>query len=157
MTVTVHRSQGELDFRWLHELFVAYEADLPAELRHGAVPGIDEIGATYAPPNAAFVATYESRPIGCVALRTAPEDPQSTAVLLRLFVRPQSRRLGAARLLVVAAIEFARQMGFGRIVLDTHKAELEPAYRLYRSLGFEECTPYAEVSYDSPTFMRLRL
>ncbi|MGA8576900.1 MAG: GNAT family N-acetyltransferase [Candidatus Cybelea sp.] len=157
MAVTVRRSRSEVDFRQLHELFVAYEADLPAELRHGIVPGVDAIGRAYASSNAAFVATYEGRAIGCVALRTAPENPQPTAVLSRLFVRPRSRRLGAARLLVVAAIEFAREMGFERIVLDTEKAQLEPAYRLYQSLGFEECRPYAEVSYDSPTFMQLRL
>ena len=79
------------------------------------------------------------------------------ALLLRLFVTPKSRGHGAARSLVSAAVEFLREGGYRRVVLDTHKEQLEPAYRLYRSLGFEECEPYRAVTYDCPTFMELRV
>ena len=57
----------------------------------------------------------------------------------------------------MSAIAFARDSGFHRLVLDTEKSELVAAYRLYRSLGFEECAPFASVSYDTPTFMELPL
>ncbi len=116
------------------------------------------IGETFSSPNAAFIAVHDRVAIGCAAVKGAPEDRnRATAVLLRLFVRPESRRLGAARLLVGAAIAFAREAGFERLVLDTEKRQLEAAYRLYRSLGFEECEPYAEVTYESATFMELAL
>jgi GNAT superfamily N-acetyltransferase len=158
MTVKVRRAQSDSDFRRLYRLFVAYEADLPTPLRHGRVPNIPAIAETFSPPNAAFIAAHGRTSLGCVALKRAQgEGAAATAVLLRLFVRPQHRRLGAARVLVTSAIAFARMAGFERLVLDTHKGQLEAAYRLYRSLGFEECEAHGEVSYASPTFMRLLL
>ncbi|HEX3671170.1 MAG TPA: GNAT family N-acetyltransferase [Candidatus Cybelea sp.] len=157
MAVTVRRAHSDSDFHRLHRLFVAYEAGLPPPLRHGSVPDMHAIRQTFSQPNAAFIATHDEVAIGCAAVKRAGDDRATTAVLLRLYVRPESRRLGAARLLVTSAIAFARDAGFCRLVLDTEKTELEAAYRLYRSLGFEECTPFATVSYDSPTFMELVL
>lgn len=118
------------------------------------------IRQTFSAPNAAFIGTHDGAAIGCAAVKRAGNDRQvttTTAVLLRLYVRPDSRRLGAARLLVTSAIAFARDAGFHRLALDTEKSELEAAYRLYRSLGFKECAPFATVSYDTPTFMELLL
>lgn len=117
------------------------------------------IRQTFSAPNAAFIATHEGVAIGCAAVKRAGDDrlATTTAVLLRLYVRPDSRRLGAARCLVTSAIAFARGTNFHRLVLDTEKSELEAAYRLYQSLGFKECAPFATVSYDTPTFMELLL
>jgi GNAT superfamily N-acetyltransferase len=152
--ITIRRAESEADFRQLHELFVEYEADLPPVLRHGTVPGLPELRATYAGPNAAFFATADGAAVGCVAVR---EFDTETALLLRLFVKPKSRGLGAARSLVEAVIERARSTGYRRIVLDTNKERLMPAYRLYRAFGFEECEPFATVTYECPTFMELLL
>ena len=151
--IEVRQAKSDWDFRRLYELFVEYEADLPDELRHGVVPETDELGATYGRNNAAFLALADGDPIGCVAVRRLDRD---TALLLRLFVRPASRGAGAARALSNAAIEFAKSGAYRRIVLDTNKEQLLPAYRLYRSIGFEECAPFATVAYECPTFMELR-
>jgi ribosomal protein S18 acetylase RimI-like enzyme len=151
----VHRVASDADFEQLHDLFVEYEADLPEYLRHGAVPSVDGLRTDYAHRNAAaFLATHAGNSIGCVAV-TKHDD--QTARVRHLFVRPADRGLGAGRMLVVAAIEFAREQQNRRIVLDTHKAELEPAYRLYRSLGFEDREPFSDVGYECPTFMELEL
>jgi GNAT superfamily N-acetyltransferase len=150
--IAIHRVESESDFRRLYDLFIAYEADLPPELRHGIVPETRELVQTYARQNGAFLATLEGAAVGCVAVREF--DPE-TALMLRLFVKPASRGLGAARSLVAAAIAFARRQGHRRIVLDTNKKRLMSAYRLYRSLGFKECPPFAAVAYECPTFMEL--
>jgi ribosomal protein S18 acetylase RimI-like enzyme len=142
------------EFRRLRALFEAYEADLPPDLRHGAVPGVEKLTQVFTGRNAAFLATIADDDVGCVAVRTL--DVQ-TAQLRHLFVAPRRRGLGAARSLTTTAIEFAREERYARIVLDTNKIQLEPAYLLYRSLGFEECAPFATVTYESPTFMALRL
>jgi GNAT superfamily N-acetyltransferase len=154
VAVTIRRVHEEIDFRQLHDLFVEYEAGLPKELRHGSVPDEPALRETYERRDAAFVATCDGSPIGCVAVTKFDAE---TALMVRLFVQPQSRGLGAARSLVGAAIAFAREQGRRRIVLDTNKEQLMPAYRLYRSLGFEECEPFATVTYEFPTFMELRL
>lgn len=145
--------RGESDLRVLHDLFVEYEADLPKNLRHGAVPDLATLREIYG-RDAAFLAIDNGKPVGCVAVNKF--DPES-ALMLRLFVRPEGRGFGAARSLVMATIEYARERRLHRIVLDTDKEQLEPAYRLYRSLGFEECEPFTTVSYERPIFMELRL
>ena len=154
MKVEVRRARYDSDFAQLYDLFVEYEADLPHNLRHGVVPDVADLKATYKQRNAAFLAACDAEPIGCVAV--AEREP-ATATILRLFVKPRSRRLGAARGLVTAALRFVQKGRFHRVVLDTHKEELQAAYRLYRSFGFEECAPHSGVSYESPTFMELIL
>lgn len=154
MTATVRQLHSAEDFRRLRDLFEAYEADLPPALRHGAVPGVEELAQTFAGSNAAFLASIGDDDAGCVAVRAFDAN---TAQLRHLFVAPRHRGFGAARLLTVTAIEFARRQAYDRIVLDTNKEQLQPAYLLYCSLGFHECEPFATVTYECPTYMELAL
>jgi ribosomal protein S18 acetylase RimI-like enzyme len=147
---TVRRAHAESDFRAFHELLIEYEADLAPVLRHGSVPSAGELERGYRGRSAAFLAESEGRAIGCVGVT---ELDERNGVIMRLFVRPESRGAGAARALVVRALEFLREMKYGRVVLDTDKDQLPAAYRLYQSLGFTECGPYTAVSYPCPTFM----
>jgi GNAT superfamily N-acetyltransferase len=153
MSVEVRRARGESDLRRLRALFVEYEADLPEELRHGSVPDLATLQAAYERRDAAFLAERDGEPLGCVAVA---QLNAATALLLRLFVQPQRRGLGAARSLVTVAIAFAKRRGYRRIVLDTEKRQLVAAYSVYRSLGFAECDPFTTVTYECPTFMELR-
>lgn len=150
----IHRVQTEADYERLHALLLDYDADLPATLRHGVPPDTESLRNVYSEPNAAFLAVIEWRPAGCIA---AKRLDASTAVVLRLFVTPEHRGRGAARALVDAALDFVRERGYARVVLDTDKEQLAAAYELYRSLGFVECEPYGTVDYATPTFMELRL
>jgi putative acetyltransferase len=152
--ITVRSLGDECDFNALRELFVEYEADLAEMLRHGSVPDVAALHARYAGNAAAFLAVQNGYPIGCVCITRFDSE---TALLARLFVRPQARGFGAARALVERAIAFARESGLRAIVLDTNKQQLLPAYRLYESLGFRECEPFMTVSYECPTFMELQL
>jgi ribosomal protein S18 acetylase RimI-like enzyme len=154
VTVEICRVESASDFDVLHALFVAYEADLPANLRHGTVPSAGELAKIYTGPNAAFVAAAGGEAIGCVGIR---ELDRSTGLMLRLYVMPNHRGSGTARALVAATIAHAKEQTYRRIVLDTNKEQLMPAYRLYSSLGFEECAPFGEVAYECPTFMALAL
>jgi GNAT superfamily N-acetyltransferase len=152
--VTILKAQKLRDFQRFHELFVEYEAYLPANLRHGQVPEAQALARTYAEPNVAFLAMKGGDAIGCVAVR---RTDATTGTLHHLFVQPQHRGLGAARGLVTTAIDFLRERGYARMLLDTNKEELPAAYNLYRSLGFTECEPFDTVGYDHPTFMDLYL
>jgi len=55
--------------------------------------------------------------------------------LYDLFVRPDARRTGAAKLLLLAAHQHAATNGFARMDLTTAKTNL-PAQALYHSLGW---------------------
>jgi GNAT superfamily N-acetyltransferase len=152
--VTIRRAQEIADFERFHALFVEYEAYLPANLRHGAVPAAEALYRRYVNPDAAFLAMRDDDAIGCVAVKLVDA---SAGALHHLFVQPQHRGLGAARGLVTTAIDFLRERGYERMVLDTNKEELPAAYHLYLSLGFRECEPFDTVGYDHPTYMDLNL
>jgi GNAT superfamily N-acetyltransferase len=154
VTPAVHRIASAPEFVRLHEIFLTYEDDLPPELRHGAVPSPDELARRFAAPSAAFLAYAGDDVAGCVGLQHRDD---ATSVIRHLFVRPEFRGHGAARALVTAAIELARASAYERVVLDTHKAKLEPAFALYQALGFVEAAPHGPVDYDCPTFMELHL
>lgn len=153
MTIEIHRVETDRDFARLRDLFIAYENELIPELRHGPVPEIAELKPAYSGPHSAFLAVGEQA-VGCVAVR---RFDALTAVVRHLFVERSARGVGAARALVTAAVEFARDGGCERVVLDTAKKHLPAAYRLYLSFGFTECEPYMAVDYRCPTFMELRL
>ncbi len=105
-------------------------------------------------PNAAFVAFAGDRGAGCVVMTRLDA---STAIVRRLYVRPDDRGRGFARELVAAVIDFCRKRGYERLALDTERDILPAAYALYDSMGFALCEPYGPVTYDNATFMELYL
>ncbi|MDB5094100.1 MAG: ysnE [Candidatus Eremiobacteraeota bacterium] len=153
MNVTVQKVHRTAQFEQFHGLQVAYEESLPADLRH-RLPDLAGLEALYAEPNAAFLGFVDDKAAGCVAVTTLDA---SSDVLKRLYVDPRFRNAGLARALVGAALQFSREHERLRVVLDTDRERLNGAYRLYVSLGFEECAPYGPVDYAHPTFMELRI
>jgi GNAT superfamily N-acetyltransferase len=153
MSVEVRQARGDEDYARLHALLVEYEADLPPELRHYHLPD-DWLFTPDGPREAVFLAVRGGDAIGCVVARQFDDE---TAVIMRLYVRPQARGLGIARALVNAALDFMRTCGYKRVVLDTAKEQLQAAYQLYLSLGFRDCEAWGPVDYQCPTFMELYL
>jgi putative acetyltransferase len=153
MTVTIQRVQCTAQFEQFRDLQVAYEESLPADLRH-SLPDLAGLETLYAEPNAAFLGLVDEKAAGCVAVTTLDT---SSDVLKRLYVDPAFRKVGLARALVNAALLFSREHERLRVVLDTDRERLNGAYRLYVSMGFEDCAPYGPVDYARPTYMELRI
>jgi len=154
MTLRTFRAETVAHYTQLRDLLIAYEADLPGDLRHNQDLTKEALDSTYSGRSGAFLVEVDDQVAGCVAVS---EGDLETGVLKRLFVRSRHRGVGAARALVEIALAFMRERGYRRAVLDTEKRRLRPAYELYRSFGFEECAAYGEVDYRFPTFMELRL
>jgi putative acetyltransferase len=109
----------------------AYEAEL------ASLPG------HYAPPGGALlVAEVDQRIVGCVALKRLDRD---RCEMKRLFVDPRAHGSGAGRALAQAVIARAKELGYGRMMLDTGPKQTE-AQDLYRKLGFRDADPYYEMS-----------
>jgi GNAT superfamily N-acetyltransferase len=152
--VELVRGDGALEsFRSMLE---RYQEGLPQDLRVVDLAAeLGELEARYAAPEAAmFLATVSSAAAGCVAVK---RFDARTAEIKRLFVAPEFRGKGAARVLMESAVAFARELGCERVALDTERDRLRPAYELYRSLGFVHCDPYTEAEYANATFMELSL
>lgn len=154
MSVTIARVASDDEYEAFAGALVEYERSLDAELRHGIELTVDGVRAAFGPPNAAFLAREDSDVAGCVA---AVLLDAATIVLQRLYAKPAFRNRGVGRALVEAVCSYARNAGFERVVLDTDAARLQAAVRLYESLGFTPCEPYASVDYRHPTFMERKV
>jgi putative acetyltransferase len=108
----------------------------------------------YAPPRGRLLLAVEhGQALGCVALRPLSDD---ACELKRLYVRPAGRGFGLGRRLTTAAIEEARRIGYGQMLLDTLPSMRE-AIALYQSLGFKEIAAYRYNPIVGTRYMSLQL
>lgn len=125
------RTGDEAVFRRLNEAWITQYFALEAhdrELFDDPVGSIIDLGGTI------LILELGGEAVGCCAL--IPVD-ETTLELAKMAVAAQQRGRGLGRLLLEAAIERARRAGKRRVVLETN-SRLEPAVRLYRSLGFRD-------------------
>jgi ribosomal protein S18 acetylase RimI-like enzyme len=139
----------------IRELFTEYSHSLDIDLCfQGFTQELAELPGRYAAPEGRLLLTLDGAMIaGCVGLRKIGD---ATCEMKRLYVRPAFRRKGAGRLLALAVIDAAREIGYHRMRLDTLPS-MEAAIVLYRSLGFQPIEPYYENPSVGTIFMELEL
>lgn len=88
----------------------------------------------FVPPSGTFLVAVnaDADPIGCIAVRCHEEN---VGEIKRMYVRPEHRRRGYARALLVAAEDRARDLGYSALVLETGEPQPE-AQALYESHGY---------------------
>ena len=92
--------------------------------------------------------------LGTTAVRNLKQF-ESTCELKRMYVLRDFRRLGLGQKLLDIAIDFAKSVGYSRIVLDSSKA-LHAARALYLKNGFVDIPRYND-NYRADVFMERRL
>ena len=96
--------------------------------------------ADFAPPGGACVVGYdEERRAVCVGGVKRLDD--RTAEIKRMYVLPEARGRGAARALLTALEDAARDLGYVRVRLDTGRDQPH-ARALYESTGYREIPDY---------------
>ena len=110
-------------------------------------------GAYAQPDGRLFYAERDGRPAGCVGIR-----PFSTGIceLKRLYVEPSQRSFGIGRVLTMAAIKAAKEIGYRKLLLDTLPT-MRVAVKLYRELGFKETPAYYQTPLEGTMFLALDL
>ena len=79
---------------------------------------------------------YENdTPVGCIAIRKVDEN---TCEAKRLFIKPEYRGKGYARILLESMLSKARELGFVTVSLTTKPSVMPVAYGLYGRMGFRE-------------------
>jgi GNAT superfamily N-acetyltransferase len=116
---------------------------LEAELRDR----YQDDGATHAaaqqfvpPAGVFFVVEVDGRAVGCGGLRVI--EP-GVGEIKRMYVDPGARGQGLSRLVLQALVDFGREQGLTRLVLETGPKQPE-AIALYASAGFTATEPYGE-------------
>jgi putative acetyltransferase len=139
---TITEASGESDVENVRALFRQYAAALPFDLGfQGFAAELAGLPAPYAPPGGCLLLARDrdAAAIGLVGLK---QITARIAEIKRLYVVPQARRLGLGRALLERAIAEAQARRCDRVRLDSHRASMAAAIRLYRHLGFVEIPPY---------------
>ena len=100
-----------------------------------------------APPGGAFVALYDEAG-RAVAGGGVKRLADGLGEIKRMFVVPEARGNGHARVLLAALEDAARELGYTRVRLDTGRFQTE-AERLYRTSGYVEIPDYNDNPYAS--------
>jgi len=136
----------------VRELFLEYAESLGVDL---SFQNFDEelasLPGDYDPILMAYV---DSELAGCIALH--PFGEAGICEMKRLYVRPEWRKYGVGRALVLRIIEEAKKRGYRAMRLDTLPM-MQGAMRLYESLGFVDIEPYRYNPIAGTRFLELRL
>jgi GNAT superfamily N-acetyltransferase len=98
--------------------------------------------------------TQQKKIIGTTAVRNLKEF-DSTCELKRMYVLNDFRRLGLGQKLLEIAIDFAKRVGYSRMVLDSSKI-LYAARALYLKKGFVDIPRYND-NHRADVFMERSL
>lgn len=149
MDIRVANNPTTLDAaRALVRAHLAHHSVEPADIQRV----VDLLPSPYTPPTGELWVAYDGDdPLGCAAFQTIAAD---TAELKRVFVRPEARRRGVARALMVHAIETIRDRGYARVRLGTQATAIG-AQRLYEGLGFTRIEPYRKGDFGTVWFYEL--
>jgi putative acetyltransferase len=138
------------------ELFLEYAQSLGFDL---CFQNFDQelagLPGDYAPPGGRLLlAECEGQLAACVALHKLDSG---ICEMKRLYLRPEFRGRGLGRVLAERIISEARQIGYGRMRLDTVEPGMKDAVAMYGKLGFKEIAPYRPNPIAGAMYMELQL
>jgi GNAT superfamily N-acetyltransferase len=95
------------------------------------------------------VARHDAHPVGGIGLRPILSPTEKTGELKRLWVRPDMRRYGVAKRLMLEIEDSARERGYEQLYLETGNKQPE-AVALYESIDWEPVENFPEGAYSYP-------
>ena len=110
----------------------------------------DPSGKYAMPDGRLYLALFDGRPAGCIALHRLEG---SSCEMKRLYVRPEYRGHHIATMLIERILDDAAGIGYREMYLDT-LPELSDAVSLYHTFGFEETECYNDSPVDRTIFMK---
>lgn len=105
------------------------------------------------PDGRLYIAYYDDKLAGCVALRKLDED---RCELKRVFVRPEYRGNNIGRKMIDQVIDDAKEIGYSKMVLDTLPF-LKAALHIYKTYGFYEIDSYLYSPMSNSIYLQLDL
>ena len=102
--------------------FVSFDkelADLEAFYRGGAL----------------LVGYEENTPVACIAIKKLND---TVCEAKRLFIKPENRGKGYARIMLNNMLDKAKALGFKEVTFTTKPSVMQIGYGLYKRMGFEE-------------------
>ena len=123
------------DAETVKELFVEYSHIKGAESCFVSFDKeLNDLAGFYA-GGAILVGYEDDRPVACVAIKRMSD---TTCEGKRLFIKPEYRGKGYARIMIKAMTDKASELGFEEVVFTTKPEVMSVGYGLYKRMGFEE-------------------
>ncbi len=131
-------------------LSMNYEFRIYLELQKYDDESLDPSMKYAMPDGRLYLAMYDGRTAGCIALHRLDE---TSCEMKRLYVRPEYRGHHIATMLVERILSDAAEIGYEEIYLDT-LPELKGAVSLYHTFGFTETECYDDSPIERTIFMK---
>ena len=84
---------------------------------------------------ALLLGSEDGYPVGSIAIRKIDDE---TCEAKRLFIKPEHRGNGYARIMLNSMLDKAGELGFKEVTFTTKPSVMEIGYGLYKRMGFEE-------------------
>ena len=123
------------DTEIIKELFVEYSHIKGAESCFVSFDKELNDLAGYYSGGSVMVGYEEGKPVACVAIKKISD---TTCEGKRLFIKPEYRGRGYARIMIKAMTDKATELGFKEVVFTTKPEVMTVGYGLYKRMGFEE-------------------
>ena len=120
-------------------LLAALDDDL--DQRYGGGTPVAAETEEFEPPHGLFLIAYvDGEPLACAGYR---RYDQTIAELKRMYVRPEGRRTGLAKILLAELERRAAEAGYEQMWLETGVPQHE-AMNLYSTAGYERIEPFGQ-------------
>jgi GNAT superfamily N-acetyltransferase len=141
METRIDEAEGAADIAAARGLIEEYARSLPFSLDfQNFAAELAGLPVPYAAPGGCLLLAWQGGvAVGIVALK--PLAP-GVGEVKRLYVVPAARGTGLGRVLLECAIDAACYRGYTHLRLDSHRASMVAAIRLYQGLGFVEIPAY---------------
>ncbi len=114
------------------------EHDAPRKGTVYSDPTTDDLFALFQSPGSVlWVAEVDGIPVGCCGIFPTEGLENSYAELVKYYLAREARGLGIGRQLMEHCIRSARELGYGRLYLES-LPQFSKAVRIYEKLGFRE-------------------
>ena len=90
---------------------------------------------TYYKGGALLIGLEDDKPVSTIAIKRVDDD---TCEAKRLYIKPDYRGKGYARILMNEMLERSRKLGFKEVTFTTKPEVMSIGYGLYKRMGFEE-------------------
>ena len=84
---------------------------------------------------ALLVGYEDNNPVACIAIKKLNDN---TCEAKRLFIKPEYRGKGYARIMLNTMLDKAKELGFSEVTFTTKPSVMQVGYGLYKRMGFEE-------------------
>ena len=139
ITITLERPDTDAAIELVEELEAILSQLYPSESRHGySVEKLIREGVAF------YVIRVDGRPAGCGGVQLFDSE---YGELKRMYVRPEYRGQGLAKLLLHQLATHCHDHGVNLLRLETGIHQIE-AIGLYERMGFTDIGPFAEYRED---------